>query len=64
MCVWDITSNKLLSIEYLSKTPSAIKFSPEGDLLVIGLTSGDLVIYDSKIKKSLHGKAGDKYDLP
>ena len=41
MCFFDIETNKLLSIEYLSKTPSAVKFSPDGDLLVIGLTTGN-----------------------
>lgn len=46
MCVFDIANNKLLSIEYLSKTPSAIKFSPDGDLLVIGLTSGKKKYYN------------------
>ena len=42
MYVFDTASNRLLRSENLGQTPTAIKFSPEGDLLIIGFANGDL----------------------
>lgn len=33
-------------------TPTAIKFSPDGDLMIIGFSNGDLQYFDSKIHKN------------
>ena len=62
MCVYDTASNRLLRSENLGQTPTAIKFSPEGDLLIIGFANGDLQYFDSKIRKNTHGKLGEKYE--
>jgi hypothetical protein len=36
MILWDTESNSLLMIRNLGMSPTAIKFSPDGDFLVIG----------------------------
>ena len=64
MYVFDTASNRLLRSENLGQTPTAIKFSPEGELLIIGFANGDLQYFDSKIKKNTHGKLSEKYEQP
>ncbi len=39
-----------------SSIPTAIKFSKDGDYLIIGFNDGLLIFLDSKISKSLQGK--------
>jgi len=34
--IWDTENNSVLMVRNLGMTPSAIKFSPDGELLVIG----------------------------
>ena len=36
LMIWDTQNNSLLMVNNLGMTPSAIKFSPSGELLVIG----------------------------
>jgi hypothetical protein len=64
MCMFDLTLNKLIKIVYLKLTPTVVKFSPDGDILVIGFINGDLRLYDSKMKKNTFGKLQDRYELP
>jgi len=41
MMIIDTEQNRILDVKYLGKVPpSAIKFSPNGDLLIVGFTSG------------------------
>lgn len=44
--------------------PTAIKFSPDGDLLVIGHQNSHLLVLDSKMQKNTMGKITDRYQLP
>ncbi|EGR29518.1 PH domain protein [Ichthyophthirius multifiliis] len=62
--MFDIKTNKSLIQQFLSKTPSAIKFSPDGSLLVIGFVCGTIRIFDSKISKNKMGKLAEKYEPP
>lgn len=36
LIVWDTENNSLLMVKSLGQTPTAIRFSPDGELLVIG----------------------------
>lgn len=36
MILWDTENNSLLMVRNLGMNPTAIKFSPDGDFLVIG----------------------------
>jgi hypothetical protein len=50
-----------LEIRNLGKfVPSSLRFSPNGDLLVIGFVSGALQFYNSKLKKT---KGSSNLDL-
>jgi hypothetical protein len=48
--LYDFVLNRLFHIIYLKDTPTAIKFSQDGDLLVVGFVTGDLRLLDSKLK--------------
>ena len=52
MHIFDTTSNRKLGSENLGQTPTAIKFSPEGDLLIIGFSNGELQYFDNTVKAS------------
>jgi len=45
-------------------TPTAIKFSPDGDLLVVGFQTSLVFVLDSKMQKNTMGKITDRYQLP
>jgi len=64
MILFDTNENTLLLVKYLGNTPTAIKFSPDGSLLVIGFMNGDVILFDYKIDKNTYGKVGEKYELP
>ena len=51
-------------VRNLGMTPTAVKFSPDGDLLVIGFQISIVMILDSKIQKNTMGKITDRYQLP
>ena len=57
--IWDTDKNQILSSKEYKHKPTAIKFSPDGNLLVIGFITGTLLILDSKIDKSIHGKTSE-----
>ena len=57
--IWDTDKNQILSSKEYKNKPTAIKFSPDGNLLVIGFITGTLLILDSKIDKSIHGKVSE-----
>ena len=50
--MFDTKTHILLRQENLGLTPTAIKFSPDGDLMIIGFSNGDLQYFDSKIHKN------------
>lgn len=64
MCLFDTNENKLLQVKYLGNTPTAIRFSPDGSLLVIGFMNGDVILFDYKIDKNTYGRMGEKFELP
>ena len=47
--LWDIEQNNILFKKNLDVIPTCCRFSPDGDLLVIGFVDGVFIIYDSKI---------------
>lgn len=57
--IWDTEKNQILTSKEYKFKPTAIKFSPDGNLLVIGFINGTLLILDSKIDKSIHGKLSE-----
>ena len=57
--IWDTDKNQILNSREYKHKPTAIKFSPDGSLLVIGFITGTLLILDSKIDKSIHGKISE-----
>jgi len=57
--IWDTDKNQILNCKEYKNKPTAIKFSPDGNLLVIGFINGTLLILDSKIDKSIHGKISE-----
>lgn len=48
---------------YLAE-PTAMKFTKDGDILIIGYSDGRLLFLDSQISKSHQGKGDDKFVLP
>ena len=44
--------------------PTAIKFSRDGELLIIGYSDGSLLFFDSVVSKAHQSKGDDKYVLP
>lgn len=50
LCLWDIEKNKLLNNKkYLEDYPTCVKFSPDGDSIIVGFINGKFQIMDSKI---------------
>jgi uncharacterized protein with WD repeat len=47
--LWDTENNTLLMYKNLGMNPTAIKFSPDGEFLVLGFQTAHVVICDSKI---------------
>lgn len=41
-----------------------MKFTKDGEYLIIGFSDGLLILLDSKITKSLQGKTDDKFIMP
>jgi WD40 repeat protein len=63
---WDTEHNKLLHVTELTsdtdkKYPTAIKFSHNGDHLIIGFSDGELMFLESKMSKSMQSKTDEKY---
>ena len=57
---WDCDRRKLLHMNELGLDrkikPTVLKFSSNGDYLIIGFSDGLLVFLDSKISKAMQGK--------
>lgn len=59
---WDTDAsgggNRFIFSKYLGYTsiPTAMKFTKDGDFIIIGFGDGLLILLDSKIGKSLQGK--------
>ncbi|CAD8183513.1 unnamed protein product [Paramecium pentaurelia] len=64
LILWDTENNSLLLVKNMGMTPTAIRLSPDGDLLVIGFQNSMVVIMDSKIQKNTMGKVSERYLLP
>jgi hypothetical protein len=41
-----------------------LRFSPNGDYLIVGFSDGLLIFLDAKISKAMQGKGDDKYSAP
>jgi hypothetical protein len=54
LLIWDISNMKILAQKYLSFIPSAVKYSPDGDILIIGSVNGRLMLLDSQMQKNPH----------
>jgi len=67
---WDTEAsgggNRFIFSKYLGYTsiPTAMKFTKDGDYLIIGFSDGLLIFLDSKITKSIQGKTDDKFLMP
>ncbi len=63
---WDADGNRFIFNKYLgySSIPTALKFSKDGDYLIVGFNDGLLIFLDSKISKSLQGKTDEKFLMP
>ena len=48
---WNFVSKKPIFLKELTHFPTACKFSPDGEHLVIGFKNGTLQVYKPKIKK-------------
>ncbi len=57
--IWDTEKNSLLDLRELPFRPTAIKFSPDGNLLVVGFINGMVWILDAKIDRNIFGKLGE-----
>ena len=49
----------MLDFRELRFKPTAITFSPDGNLLAIGFSDGVVWILDAKIEKNIYGKMGE-----
>lgn len=54
--LWDIEKCKLLMISNQGLTPTAMKLSPNGEVLAVGFVNGTLVLLDAKINVNAPGK--------
>ena len=64
LMIWDTQNNVLLLVRNLGMSPSAVKFSPDGELLVIGYQVSMVMVLDSKMQRNPLGKASERYLLP
>jgi len=59
LCVWDIdkcTLLKQLKQDIKDTTPTALKITPDGELLAIGFNNGTVVLRDVKMSANPLGK--------
>jgi uncharacterized protein with WD repeat len=49
LILWDTEHNNLLMARTLGINPTAIKFSPDGEFLVLGFQNAQVTINESKI---------------
>ncbi len=67
---WDTDASgggsRFIFSKYLGYTsiPTSMKFTKDGDFLILGFSDGLLIFLDSKITKSLPGKTDDKFLMP
>jgi WD40 repeat protein len=64
LILWDTDKNSLLRVHNIGMNPTAIKFSPDGDFLVIAFQISLVLIIDSKMQKNLQAKTQERYSLP
>jgi hypothetical protein len=63
---WDTDRNVLIlnrMLGYLAD-PTVLKFTKDGDILIVGYSDGRLLFLDSQISKSHQGKGDEKFVLP
>ncbi|KAF9025025.1 WD40 repeat-like protein [Hymenopellis radicata] len=56
--IWDTASGKLLTKQYISEKVTCLLFSPNSTCIVIGLESGSLIIWDSRMGEQLQHLKG------
>jgi WD40 repeat protein len=61
---WDTEDYKPFYSNSYRKTPTCIKFTPDGNLLVIGFEHGAIEICGAQMKRQITGNAGTKYSRP
>ena len=61
---WDTEEFKPFYSNSYRKTPTCIKFTPDGQLLVIGFEHGAIEIYGCQMKRQVTGTAGSKFSRP
>lgn len=66
---WDTERRRFIFSSYLgldkeTTLPTAMRFSHNGDYLIIGYSDGLLIFLDSKISKSVQSKSDEKYTTP
>jgi WD40 repeat protein len=66
---WDCERRKLLHMNELgldreSTKPTVLRFSYNGDYLIIGFSDGLLVFLDSKISRNMQSRGDEKYSQP
>jgi hypothetical protein len=62
LLIFEITENRLLQIHFLGKIATAIKFSPEGSIIVIGTMSSEIIIFEWKVNQILLKKIYQQAD--
>jgi WD40 repeat protein len=53
LSLFDLNNNKFVKCISLEKTPTVAKFTPNGELLIVGFANGDILVYDSQIIKNI-----------
>ena len=56
LILWDNERNNIFKNFKIDKNVSAIKLSPKGNFLVVGLEGGGVMLAEIKIEKSLYAK--------
>ena len=63
LCLWDAEKCKLITMRNIGLMPSAIKFTPDGELLAIGFINGALMLLDAKITMNTFGKFNESKNI-
>ena len=64
-----LDQNELLAVLNFERTPTALRFSPNGEILIIGFQNGDLNVYESRSslqkpkKEALTGSQKNRKDM-
>jgi len=61
LCIWDIDKNILLKqVKQDNVTPTALKITPDGEILAIGFNNGMVVLQDVKMTANPLGKYSER----